>query len=175
MSKVTELKERILTLEKASLEDVLGGSASYEALAAARQELVGGLKEPRELVDYLAQEIAEIDEELDSQRSPDPDRILAPKEIQALLGRQSELWERLQVAQRKAPFRFVLTTASQSDSFIRAMRPSLVIPALLTRISMDPASVVICLKADSTWPASATSNPMIAARPPAFSINFSVS
>ena len=103
MSKVTELKERFLTLEKASLEDVLGGSASYEALAAARQELVGGLKEPRELVDYLAQEIAEIDEELDSQRSPDPDRILAPKEIQALLGRQSELWERLQVAQRKAP------------------------------------------------------------------------
>ena len=40
--------------------------------------------------------------------------------------------------QRKVPLRLALITASKSDSFIIIKRPSRVMPALLTRMSMRP-------------------------------------
>ena len=42
-----------------------------------------------------------------------------------------------------APFRLVLSTASKASSFIMAMRPSRVIPALFTRMWAVPKSALM--------------------------------
>ena len=58
---------------------------------------------------------------------------------------------------RNAPRRFVAMTVSQSSGFIRRIRPSRVIPALFTRMSIAPCRSRIPFTAVSTEAGSATS------------------
>src|SRR5574344_3052954 len=50
----------------------------------------------------------------------------------------------------KTERKFIRNTSSKSSSFIRIKRPALVIPALLTKISIAPNDSIIFLKVDST-------------------------
>ncbi len=60
------------------------------------------------------------------------------------------------LVKRNVPLRLTSSTASQSASLIRINRPSLVMPALLTRISSLPVAARICSAAAVTLAASET-------------------
>src|SRR5271170_1481946 len=72
---------------------------------------------------------------------------------------------------RCAPVRFVLSTASQSSSFMRSASVSRVIAALFTSMSSLPNFASVCRKPDFTCAGSATSIGTASASPPAASIS----
>mmetsp|Transcript_87782 Transcript_87782/g.283470 ORF Transcript_87782/g.283470 Transcript_87782/m.283470 type:complete len:245 (+) Transcript_87782:491-1225(+) len=65
---------------------------------------------------------------------------------------------RTALVMRKTELRFVLMTSSQSESFMRNMSVSLVMPALLTKMSTWPYAALISFKTCSTLAESTTSN-----------------
>ena len=71
--------------------------------------------------------------------------------------------------QRKVPRRLALMTSSKSDSFIIINRPSRVMPALLTRMSMRPKALTASSIRFFTCWASATSHLTARALAPAAS------
>ena len=60
------------------------------------------------------------------------------------------------LVKRNVPLRLMSSTASQSASLMRMSKPSLVMPALLTRMSTLPVAARICSAAASTLAASET-------------------
>src|SRR6187402_44712 len=72
---------------------------------------------------------------------------------------------------RNAPVRLVRSTSSKSASFMRRTSPSLVMPALLTRISSLPKCARTAFAADLMESSEATSRAKVAAVPPAASIS----
>ena len=74
--------------------------------------------------------------------------------------------------QLNVPFKLVLITASKSSSFIAIHKPSLVIPALFTKISMEPNLSFTSLVNSLHLLKSEMSHCMAVALPPAFSISF---
>ena len=73
-------------------------------------------------------------------------------------------------AQRKTPVRSVAITLSHESFDMRRMRPSSVIPALLTRTSSFPCFSTTALNAAVTDAGSATSRRTASAKPPAAEI-----
>ena len=73
-----------------------------------------------------------------------------------------------------AAVRLVAITASQSSRFIRSIKPSLVIPALFTRMSSRPCRSNAPVTSASFDAASATSTVATSAFPPAFVISSTV-
>ena len=85
------------------------------------------------------------------------------------------IWRETCFTQLNAPFRLVATTASKSSSDIFMIRLSLVIPALLTKISSRPYFFTIASISSLDWEKSATLHWMASACPPFSPISFTVS